>query len=266
MRASRGASTIDGMNTETASAATPEAAAALMAADPTLPPDRDGDELFTLYTVLGMPFASGHVLAFRDVVASSVGPAYRAVWVRDPDERWTLITTAPAEVSCPRYWGAGNRHEQVAAIETDWPDPQTLHIRVPGRIDWRLQFGSRPSTRFMSWMGGAMPEAAWRNDGLLGAMGPVASVLLHSGHVNLRCTTPNRQHFKGAPTMLWPVATSRATLDGVGLGAPRALAHQAHIGELWIPQHGFFIAATTRYTAFDPAKHLSPTDSATGLA
>ena len=36
------------------------------------------DERFTGYGVMGVPFASGHYLALRDMVATSVGPAYRA--------------------------------------------------------------------------------------------------------------------------------------------------------------------------------------------
>ena len=55
---------------------------------------------------MGMPFASGHYLALRDMVATSVGPAYRAIWHRDPQGRWTIHTTGPAELTCPRYFGS----------------------------------------------------------------------------------------------------------------------------------------------------------------
>ena len=60
-------------------------------------PDGD-DERFTGYGVMGMPFASGHYLALRDMVASSVGPAYRAIWHRDPD-RDAGPSTRPARPS-----------------------------------------------------------------------------------------------------------------------------------------------------------------------
>ena len=62
---------------------TPRQAVEALQDQPRLP---DGDdERFTGYGVMGMPFASGHYLALRDMVATSVGPAYRAIWHRDPD-------------------------------------------------------------------------------------------------------------------------------------------------------------------------------------
>lgn len=55
------------------------------------------DERFSGYGgVMGMPFAAGHDLALRDLVASSVGPAYRAIWHRDPPGSWTIHTTSGA--------------------------------------------------------------------------------------------------------------------------------------------------------------------------
>lgn len=52
---------------------TPRQAVEAVLADPRLP---DGDdERFTGYGVMGMPLASGHYLALRDMVATSVGPA-----------------------------------------------------------------------------------------------------------------------------------------------------------------------------------------------
>ncbi len=43
------------------------------------------DERFSGYGVMGLPFASGHILALRRFPASSVGPAYTSVWHRDSD-------------------------------------------------------------------------------------------------------------------------------------------------------------------------------------
>ena len=71
-------------------------------------PDGTG-ERFRGYGVVGLPLASGHVLALRRHTASSIGPAYTCVWLRDPDGRWTFYADAPPNVSCARFFGVRGR-------------------------------------------------------------------------------------------------------------------------------------------------------------
>jgi len=52
-------------------------------------PAGTGDR-FAGYAVIGLPFASGHVLSLRRFPVSSVGPGYTSVWHRDPAGRWTF--------------------------------------------------------------------------------------------------------------------------------------------------------------------------------
>jgi hypothetical protein len=52
-------------------------------------PAGDG-ERFADHGVLGLPFASGHVLAMRRCLASSIGPGSTSVWHRHPAGRWVL--------------------------------------------------------------------------------------------------------------------------------------------------------------------------------
>ena len=78
--------------------------ASQMETEPTLPPG--DDERFVGYGVMAQPFASGHVLALRRFVATSVGPAYTAVWHRDPDGRWTFRITGEPLQCCNRYFGS----------------------------------------------------------------------------------------------------------------------------------------------------------------
>ena len=70
---------------------TPRQAVAALQSRPVLP--EGSDERFSGYGVLGVPFESGHYLALRDMVANSIGPAYRAIWHRDPAGHWTIHTT-----------------------------------------------------------------------------------------------------------------------------------------------------------------------------
>ena len=48
------------------------------------------EEQFAGYAVMGLPFASGHVLGLRHFPASSLGPGYTSVWHRNPGGRWVF--------------------------------------------------------------------------------------------------------------------------------------------------------------------------------
>jgi hypothetical protein len=65
-----------------------------------------GGDRFSGYGVMGLPFASGHILGLRRFPASSIGPGYRSVWHRDPGGRWTFYQDQPAELACTRYFSA----------------------------------------------------------------------------------------------------------------------------------------------------------------
>lgn len=209
----------------------------------------DGDdERFTGYGAMGVPFAGGHYLAFRDMLASSVGPAYRAVWHRDPDGRWTIFTTVAPEVSCPRYFGAATAVERVPAIDVAWPDEATLDVSMGERLSWRLVLASTPATRMMTAMGGAMPEPAWNSDVVLRSMGPMAGGFLTSGRIRLRGATPNGQLFRAAPLQVWRVVGGHARLDGEDLGSLGPLREQTRLGDFWMPQRGLFFAGRIAFS------------------
>ena len=108
---------------------------------------------------MGLPFASGHYLAVRDMVASSVGPAYRAIWHRDPAGRWTIHTTGPAELTCPRYFGSVTATAHAPSIDVSWPDDHTLDVTLGDELSWRIELGATPATRVMTGMGGAAPRS-----------------------------------------------------------------------------------------------------------
>lgn len=93
-------------------------------ASPSLP--LGDDERFTGYGVMGLPFSSGHYLAFRCWPRTSIGPGYRAVWHRDPGGRWTLYATEPPQRSCARYLSAATTSEPVTC-PVEAHDPARHH-------------------------------------------------------------------------------------------------------------------------------------------
>lgn len=225
---------------------TPRDVVDTLTADPRL---ADGDdERFTGYGAMGVPYADGHYLALRDMLATSIGPAYRTLWHRTPAGRWTIFTNTDPDLSCPRYFGAATATERVPAIDTAWLDDWTLQVTMGDRFSWRMELEPSLATRMMTSMAAAMPESAWNNDAVLGAMGPMAGGFLGLGRTRLRGIAPNGHAFKAAPLHVWRVVGGEARLDGVRFGEPGPLPHQDALGDFWLPQRGLFFAGRARFS------------------
>ena len=224
---------------------TPRQAVEEMQANPRL--SEGDDERFTGYGVMGVPFASGHYLALRDMVASSVGPPYRSIWHRNPEGRWTIHTTGPAKLTCPRYFGSMTATAHVSGIDVSWRDDRTFEVTLGDELSWRIDLGATPATRMMTAMGGVLPEAGWNSDAVLGAMGPMARTMLHTGKIQLRGATPNGPRFKAVPLKIWRLTGTAASYRGKDVGAPGPLDTQAHLGDFWLPQRGVFFVGRARF-------------------
>lgn len=223
-------------------AKTPQEYAQWAETAPTLP--AGGAERFAGYALMGIPFSTGHVLAYRRFTASSVGPGYHAVWLRRPDGRWTIHADVPPESSCARYFGAALSETVHGPVTGNWTGPQSLTITVPGVLHWRLELESTPATAALSAMARAMPAAVWRSDRLLKAMGAMMGPALRCGRMALAGLVPNGQSFRACPLRVWMVGSSTATIDGVDAGNPQPLAIQEHLADFWVPQRGLFVADT----------------------
>lgn len=203
-------------------------------------PDGNGERV-SGYGVMGLPFQSRHVLGLRRWTASSVGEAFTSIWHRSPEGRWTFYESAPCEVACTRYFGTAVERHRIGAILLEWETPHRLHIRAAdGAVDWTVEIGATGTTRMMSSVGSALPDAAWRWPPMLGAMGRVAGWALGVGTVRLTGLTSNGQHFDANPLRVWYVTESHAKVEGVELGPIGALPEQAHIGDFYFPQRGIF--------------------------
>lgn len=195
-------------------------------------------ERFAGWGVMALPFASGHVLAFRRWSASSIGPAYSSVWHRDPAGRWQMWQNIAARNSCPRYFSAALEYTHVTDIEHRWEGPARLAIRIPDVLDWTVEVRSTAATRSMNAVAGILPERAWRSVAMLQLMSVVAGRLLGVGRVGLVGRTPNGHRFRTGPSTIWMVSRSSATLDGHDLGEASPLPEQARLADFWIPQQG----------------------------
>jgi hypothetical protein len=205
--------------------------------EPVLPPG-DCDRV-SGYGVMGLPFASGHILGLRRWTASSVGDRFTSIWHRDPAGRWTFYESTACEVACTRYFGADVDRVQEGPIELVWQASDRLRVRTAdGAVDWDITAGATTATRMMSAMGSMVPLAAWRSGPVLRAMGTMAGRVLGVGKVQLTGTTSNRQHFDANPLRIWYVTDSHAVVDGEDLGPIGPLDEQAHLADFYFPQRG----------------------------
>jgi hypothetical protein len=210
-------------------------------AGPALPSGED--DRVAGFGVIGLPFASGHYLSLRCFTASSFGPPYRALWHRDPAGAWTVYTSVDAAYSCPRYIGpALARPAIVTPIDVGLIDEDRVRVHVDDAVDWTFTIAPTRATSLMTAMSDRMPERAWSNRWILGAMGRMAGVLLSAGRLRLSGTMPSGHRFKAAPRRVWSISSSRAAVEGVDLGPIGPLAEQAKLGDFWLPQRGIFFA------------------------
>ncbi len=209
-----------------------------------------GEERFSGFAVMGIPFASGHVLALRRFTASSIGPAYTSVWHRDPGGRWAFWQDQAADQACSRYFGAAAAETRRCTIELDWPAESTLRVAVP-EVDfaWTMSMVTSPATRALNAVGSLLPAQAWRAGPVLAVMGLVAGTALRAGRVAMTGKAPNGQRFVANPSRIWLIAESSARLGDDNFGPPGTLDEQAHLGDLWIPQRGMFAIGRAFFVA-----------------
>ncbi len=199
-------------------------------------------ERFAGYALMGMPFSSGHYLAFRHFPASSIGPGYRSVWVRRPDGQWTIYADAPPDRSCARYFGSALSAARSADVGESWDGPSTATITVPGVLEWRFALSTSPATRAVGAMAARLPERLFSSGSVLHGMGMMAGPVLRAGKLRFAGVVPNGQTFQAQPRRVWVVQSASAAIDGIDAGRPGRLPHQEHLRDFWLPQRGLFVA------------------------
>lgn len=218
------------------------------------------------YGALGLPFESGHVLAFRRIVAATVGPSV-SVWHRDPDGRWTFYVDVEPHHSCARFFAPVLERVAVTDIGISWTGPHTLSLTLPAhRMHWGLRIWRTPLTRALNGAMGLLPERVWESTGALRALGPVAGRLLGVGGLEMAGRLPNGQAYRMRPRSVWRVEGSVAVVAGRELGRSMALAEQPCLGGFPVPNGGLFAFGGAVHEPFDPDRHLEPAASGMGVS
>lgn len=217
------------------------------------------DERFAGYGVMGLPFASGHVLGLRRFPASSVGPGYTSVWHRDGEGDWTFYQDVPPLQACPRYFGSALAEAMQCDIDLRWTGARDFSVSIAGEdgLSWQVSLASAPVTSLMNGISSVVPSPLWKQAWFLGAMGTMASAMLRAGRLGLAGRAPNGQRFVANPRLIWFIPSSRAVVRGQDLGPPGPLGEQAHLGDFWIPNRGLFVIGGAFFEPFDEAHHAA---------
>jgi hypothetical protein len=216
----------------------------LLEATATLP--AGSEERFNGYAIMGMPFASGHVLALRRFPASSIGPGYTSVWLRDPMGRWTFYSDVNPHTSCSRYFADARSSVERGPIRLKWSNAWELTIGVPAaRLVWDVQLAESPATRALNRVATVLPAPLWRWSVVLTLMASVAGRALDAGQFQFFGLTPNAQRFRANPGRLWVIEKSRALIGDIDAGEPAPLREQARLGDFLIPQRGIFVIGSS---------------------
>jgi hypothetical protein len=220
-----------------------------------------GAERFVGYGVMGLPFASGHVLALRRFPSSSIGPGYTAIWHRSPQGSWTIWANIEPTKACPRYFGTELEQAIQTPIELSWPEPfrMTAKIDAGRALDWEIELGSTVVTRSLSAAAKMIPGSLWRYRPVRTVMGAAAGPLLGAGRLSLDGIAPNGQWFEANPKLIWFVTGGRALLHGADLGPSGSLAQQGSLGGFLIPQRGLFAVGRSFFEPFAEGRHLAVT-------
>jgi hypothetical protein len=207
--------------------------------------------------VIGLPFASGDVLALRRFPASSVGPGYDSVWHRPPGGQWTIYTSIAPERSCPRYIGQGVTHTVQAGIEMEWTSERDLTVRVPeAQFVWEMRIENTLVTWLMNVLLAVMPERLLRSRRVLSLMSRLSTVLLSAGRLRLIGRMPGRLRFQAVPRKVWMISSSRATIGGRALGPLGPLPEQIALADFAIPQRGVVLLGDVTFDGW--AKSSTP--------
>lgn len=215
-----------------------------------------GFECFRGYGVMGLTFASGHVLALRYWSRSSIGLGYTSVWHRDPHEGWSFWSTQPPETSCNRYTGKSVRETRQIPITVTWSSGDRMRVVAPEvGLDWVVDIGSTIMTRVMGGFLLRLPESVRTHPVFLRTMGPVGGKALGIGSFNMTGKMPNGQTFVAVPSAIWVVRQSSARIGDIDLGPIGPLSRQAALLDFLIPQRGIVAAGSAYFEELDPNRH-----------
>jgi hypothetical protein len=181
-----------------------------------MPRDVSGNSAhFAGFGMHSLSLASGDVMAFTQVAASSLGPPFTAVWHRDSDGDWRVRVNIAPSRSCLRFLLTAASDVRVDDITVVWKSRLELSLYMrDARVHLGLRLGTSAATNAMAVAAALVPGPFWQADAALRVMGRGAGAALGTGRLRLAGRTPSGHRFRLRPTGVWGVAAAAAVFDG----------------------------------------------------
>ena len=114
-------------------------------------------ERFSGYGVIGLPFASGHILALRRFATSSIGARLHFRLAPLPRRRLDVLPGRPPQQACSRYFGSAVADVVLQDISVEWTGPRNFTVRGDGgrSFAWQVTVAPTAATALMNAAGGA---------------------------------------------------------------------------------------------------------------
>lgn len=197
------------------------------------------------YGLIGLSFESGHVLAFRRFAASSIGPPYVSLWIRDPRGRWEIHTNVEPDRACPRYFGPALHAAHVSDIGITWQAPRELTISAPrAGIHLTLRLAASSRAALLGAVSRHAPDILLKSR----RAGGLAGRMLGAGSLTLAGTAPAGHQFVIRPHALWHVAAAAAVVGGHDCGPVALPATQPSLGDFMVPLRGVFACGEVTFS------------------
>lgn len=207
-----------------------------------LPPG--AGERFAGYGIMSLPFAPGHILGFRRLSASSIGPPYTSLWHRDLAGRWTLYVDVEPARACPRYFSSAIDRVVSAEIRLDWQTADRVSLSVTGHhIEWAIRVESSAVTRLANRALALLPRPLGMHPLVLDRLGPIAGWALEAGPLRMTGRAPEGQRFRMLPRRIWMASASAATVRGRDLGPIGPHGRNYRLADFVLPDRGIFAQA-----------------------
>lgn len=200
------------------------------------------------FGLMSLTVESGHVLAFRRITGSSIGPPFTSVWHRYPDGRWMLyINVSPAR-SYARYFGAAMDRVEQSEIDVVWKRHYELSVYVRNaRLHLTMRLAASHATRMATAAAALVPPALLRTDATATLVGRAAAATLGAGPLMLRGGTVEGHRYLIRPRAFWRVEAAAAALGSSDLGEMTEPQEPPAFGGYILPRRPLFLVGTAEF-------------------
>lgn len=210
--------------------------------------DVNSSDVLDGFGLMSLTVESGHVLAFRRITGSSIGPPFTSVWHRHPDGRWMLYINVAPTRSYARYFGGAMDAVEQSEIDVVWKRHYELSVYVRNaRLHLTMRLAASHATRMATAAAALVPPSLLRTDATAALVGRAAAAALGASPLTLRGGTDDGHRYLIRPRAFWRVEAAAAALGSSDLGEMIEPAEPPSFGGYILPRRPLFLVGTAEF-------------------